>query len=691
MAATYLMDISNKPDQGTEAIDTRYNIEPNTVDVTSYYNPKGIHFATNQGEPYGLSYDPQAQKHYISDPAKFYGIMGLKNPYGNPNPMYDAFTTATSVGLNQKLPNIVTPPVTPSNNNISNTQQKIEDIVSNNVPPAPIIDPNVAKSTYSTAISNVQNPLNVSYDKMTTNEKLINQQYDQTKTALVNDLLAGIQKSRSEYQAQAAKLPATYDPLRSQASVMALQQEQKIREAMANSGLAQAARGVGGSGLNIQLQNMADIGKQQAIEKYNVEQAGKLSDINRELANLVNQEIAGTNKINSETNLERIKALLEDKRAVESGNYTRSQDAVANQLALANMLGNQYTSQAGIEQAAKNANVGAYVEAAKLGQSQQQIDAQREQFAQNYGLEKAKVTSDILNNAASNEREIAKLTGLYKGMDTLDAKSVAADIAYKSANTDAIRTKTALDKKDLDNYDTLMALTMTERGLSNRNKELMNVYQEAMNKQAPEYFKQQVREMKTKSDEMIRSGDLAGANAYQDMMYRNAKLDIEKKLADHQISNDQAKIALGYYESAQADYRADKSAAAMLAQAEAQYGSKDYEMITGDYKDTLKNGFQLMTSGNFDKDTGAYTPTYTRKQLFDWASTNFNNYPDKERTELKAGLYGALGFSKDEVSKFLNMPTMSDIQRSTQNNWGYDPTQFINRPNANTGVNMFAP
>lgn len=699
MAITYLMDISNKPEEGTNAIDTRYNIEPNTVDVTSYYNPQGIHFKTNEGLQYGLGYDPQAQKHYIVDPARFYGVMGMKNPYGGqpnsiqPNPIYDSLTTSTTVGTNQKIAPITIPPTTTPSNAPStiDAQQKIKDIVADNTPPAPIINPDIAKSSYSTAISNVQNPIDISYDKMTTNERLINQQYDATKAALINDLLAGIQKSRSEYQATAQGLPAIYDPLRSQASVMAQQQEQQIREAMANSGLAQAARGVGGSGLNIQLQNMADIGKQQAIQGYNTAQAGKLADINRELANLVNQEIAGTNRIESETNLERIKALLQDKKDVESGNYGRSQDAITNQLRLADMLGSQYTSQQQIEQAAKNANVGALVEAAKLGQTQEQITAQKEQFAKNYGLDVAKITNQTINDAAANEREISKLTGLYKGMPTLDAKSVAADIAYKAANIDAIRTKMALDKKDLDNYDVLNSLLITEKGLSNANKQLMNAYQEKMNAEAPEYFKQQVREMKTKSDEMIRSGDLAAAKLYQDTKYNAIKLAIEKKLADHQMTNDQARIALGYYEANQANYRAEKAAEAALASTRAQYGSRDYELITGDYKDTLKNGFQLMTAGNFDSVSGKFTPTYDRKQLFDWASTNFNNYPDAQRTELKAALYGALGFSKSEVSRFLNMPTLSDIEKATGSNWGYDPTQMINRSNINTYVNTFAP
>lgn len=641
MATTYLKDISNKTDQGINAIDTRYNAEPNTVDVTSYYNPQGIHFKTNEGMQYGLAYDPQAQLHYIADPNLFYKALNM------PNNIYN-------VGQNTNTTTIQPPSTIPVGNEPKPSQvgvftNKALNILENNKPPENIVDPNAVKEAMGKTQTYMSNPSTIPYDKMTSNADYINQQYDAQKTSLIEELKAGIQKSRDDYNFKASQLPLKYDPLRTQASNLALQDELKIREAMAKTGMAQTQGGIGGSGLNMTLQQMARTGSEQAIAGYNQQEQQALNEINMQLASLMREESAGTNKISSQVNLERLKSLLDDKRAIEEGNYTRQQNSLTNQLKLSDILSNQYNTQTNQQQNAISDQIRGYTELGKMSQSDQQLAQSAFEFANKYNLDVNRFSEETLNNKRDYDIKLAGLTGYYNNMPTMDRERLASDLALATANVTGMNLKNQLTQKDLDNYDALFAIEKSGKELTNKQLELKNNYQTMINDQAPDQLKAELEAIKQNTQSLKDKGELDKAKAYQDMKFEQLRLNIQKAYNDGQLSVDAAKINLGY-----AEIQGAKDRAEIAKDSAYEIAKLDNKNDINEVQKAVDYGMQMkLKSVVSDTENGGatFTNQYNDNDLLKWASQLFAGDDPKLRDRKQAYVISMLGLDKNKIFK----------------------------------------
>lgn len=688
----YLSDLKGKG-TGMGAIDVRYNPNSNAVNVSSGYNTQGINFQTGQGGQFGITYDPTAQKHFISDYDKFYGSLGLANPnasatqnnqpsgvtdfskyYVNQQPQGGGTTptgsTTTGAGT--------TPP--PTNPYIDLYNKAIAEYGKTNIPPANtgqnLYDPNAVKAALTQAQQYAANPNTVPYQQATGNAQTINQMYDAQKTALISQIQGAIAKSRGEYQAQAAALPQTFDPLRNQADVRAYQNQQAIREAMAGRGMAQNAGAVGGSGQNLSLQQQARTGAENAIAGYNQQQAQQQADINRQLSGLTAQEGTDINAAVANINAQRSQALLSDQARVEQQNYERQQAALGNQINLANTLGSQYQQER------------QYNQAADIAQQQMQ------QSKQGAYLNALSNVVGFGYQGQDAEMKAAALTGEYQGKQTLDAKLADANVQRIADQTGmqkdeirlAIRRQDQAEKvqqfeqdfknksydlqvKDLDsliknrnvNTETLQAQLnvynkttddlINGQQLDTKAKEIRNKQEQVILDNLPDKLKADLTGVETQTKELVRSGDFRAAQAKVDndfnilkegneQAYRNKAIDIEQMKQNNDALNIKASVI-------KAGYEADKFKAAQEADAKKEgvkYKIEEFKEMNNDYKDTVKYGMEMLGKSQWSQDQQKSIPVYNQDQIAGWARTQFNGYPEEDKVKLIGNLMGALGF-----------------------------------------------
>lgn len=258
---------------------------------------------------------------------------------------------------------------------------------------------------------------------------MVNSIYEKQKQAELAQLYASKDKAIGQLNQQKAEVAPQYADKRNQSDVVSNQNVQRLREIMANSGLASSGENVTAT---VGLQNA----RQSALNGLNLQEQQNTNDINRQINDLNNP--ANEQALTAALEAQKSQALLDtfnkaSDRAYQVGRDTVgdnqwrqgfdhgvSQDTFNNGLNLSNVTGT-YNGQ--------NTMANTQMLAQLTGKYNGQNTYQAQQDAIQNAMNQAQLTGKLNGqNTLANTQMIADLTGKYNGQNTFDAKKWALEL-----------------------------------------------------------------------------------------------------------------------------------------------------------------------------------------------------------------------------------------------------------------------
>ena len=272
----------------------------------------------------------------------------------------------------------------------------------------------------------------------------INKIYDAQQKAKTDALKAAYDQNMADYDAQAAKIPQTYNEARRQVSTQADISRANLNEQMAGSGINVGA----GSQLALSQQNS----RNAAMGKVSTAEADALSDLEAQRQKVKAAYQNAVAQAISENDAERAKALYTEAQRVDNSIV----NTAVKQLSVDTTLAENERSWL-LKQAATLAKYGDFSGYAALGYSQDQIDAMQKVWgAQNPKLYYERTGRYPTSYTASNRRTDGGDDTITPVRDKTNAQA-AYELTGGAADTSYLNSYTTLAKyqnqwADLDMY-----------------------------------------------------------------------------------------------------------------------------------------------------------------------------------------------------------------------------------------------
>ena len=180
-------------------------------------------------------------------------------------------------------------------------------------------------SNSDSASSNIYNAINNTPSKqnygVTNNSSLIEQSYEAQKTSALEALRNAIAKARGKQQEIISDAPKAFNSLKDQTTVAANTQLTRLREAMAEQGQA--------GGVSRSEETAVGTSRENQLNAINLQQQSVIDKANRDIAELEADGRTQEAQIIADNANSKIRALIEESNRVESTNYARVRDEVA--------------------------------------------------------------------------------------------------------------------------------------------------------------------------------------------------------------------------------------------------------------------------------------------------------------------------------------------------------------------------